>query len=126
MAMDFSLVKEKKMILRDIIDKLGLKILSGEGSLDIEVKVAYASDILSDVMACAVKGGLWITNQNHQNVIAIVYFKTLAGAILAGGMMPDDETLAKARDKNVPLFQSELPAFEISGILYGLGIKGSA
>jgi serine kinase of HPr protein (carbohydrate metabolism regulator) len=114
------------MILRDIIDKLDLKVLSGENSIDVDVKTAYASDILSDVMAYATKGGLWITNQNHQNVVAIVYFKTLAGAILAAGLMPDEETLAKARDKNVPLFQSELPAFEISGRLYELGIKGCA
>ena len=84
----------------------------------------YISDILSDVMSGAAKGDLWITTQTHENVIAILYFKGLAGVILPAGFRPDDEALGKARDKKLPVLLTELPAFEVAGRLYELGLRG--
>ena len=112
------------MLLREIIKELNLQILSGQDNIDLDVTYAYSSDILSDVMAKTKKDCLWITNQTHQNVIAIIFFKGLSGAILAGDVKPDEETLSKAKAKNIPVFQSHLSAFELAGKLYGFGIRG--
>lgn len=114
------------MQLKEIIKNLQLKVLSGERNLETHVAAGYTSDILSDVMAKTSKGYLWITNQNHQNVIAIVFFKDLAGVVIAGGCWPDEDTLQKAREKQIPVLLSSKTAYEVSGELYGLGIPGSA
>ncbi len=114
------------MVLNEILDTLKLQALSGEGNLGQEVTSAYVSDILSDVMAKARKGCLWITHQTHENVLAIVFFKGLVGVILPDGLRPDEKVLAKAREKIIPVLVTDLSAFEVAGQLYALGIRGKA
>jgi predicted transcriptional regulator len=113
------------MQLNEIIDSLGLTVFSGENNLEKEVTDGIISDMLSDVMAQAQKGSLWVTNQTHENVLAIVFFKSLAGVILPAGLQLDDEAAPKAREKNLVVLQTSLSAFEIVGKLYELGIGKS-
>ena len=44
------------MKVRELVDKLGLKVLSGENGLDREIDGCYVSDLLSDVMGNADAG----------------------------------------------------------------------
>jgi predicted transcriptional regulator len=82
------------------------------------------SDLLSDVMANAKPGDIWVTLQIHQNIIAVATLKELTGIILIGGRQPEKQTLAKAEEEQVPILLSDLPAFEVVGRLYQLGITG--
>jgi hypothetical protein len=84
------------MVLSAIVDKLGCEVLSGETHFDRQVTLACCSDILSDVMARARKGCLWITHQTHENVLAIAFFKELTAIILPAGHKPDNDVIAKA------------------------------
>lgn len=108
------------MKLKEIIEKLQLKILTGQDILDVEVTGGYTSDLLSDVIANSKQGNIWITLQTHQNIIAVAKLKDLAGIIIVNNREPDEETLVKAREENVPLLCSGNIAFEISGKLYEL------
>ena len=112
------------MKLKEIVEELGLKVVAGENNLEVDVEGGYASDILSDVMAKTKHGDLWVTNQGHQNVVALVFFKRLAGVIIAGDIKPDEEALQKAKEKDIPVLLSEMNAFEIIGQLYQLGVRG--
>ena len=108
------------MTLKEITEKLQLKVLSGEDKLDVEVTGGYTSDLLSDVIANGQQGSLWITLQTHQNIIAVAKLKDLAGIIIINNREPDEDTLAKAKEENVPLLCSGDIAYEISGKLYKL------
>ena len=110
------------MQMKDIIDTLDLAVFSGEEHLENEVTGGLISDMLSDVMAQASKGSLWVTNQTHENVLAIVFFKSLAGVILPGGLQLDEDAAAKAKEKKLPVLLTNLSAFEIVGKLYEIGI----
>ena len=110
------------MLLTDVIDQLGLVVFSGEGNLEKKVTDGIISDMLSDVMAQAKKGALWVTNQTHENVLAIVFFKSLSAVILPGGLRLDEQAAQKAQEKNLPVLLTDLSAFEIVGKLYQLGI----
>jgi len=112
------------MTLQQIVDKLGLKPLSALSRLSVEVTGGYVSDLLSDVMANAKAGDLWVTLQTHQNIVAVASLKEIAGIVIIGGREPERQTLAKAEAENIPLLLSELPAFEVVGRLYQLGILG--
>ncbi len=112
------------MQLRQIVQEMEFKILSGDENLQLDVTCAYISDILSDVMAKAAKGSLWITNQTHMNVIAICFFKTLAGVVLPDGLEPDEAVLAKALEKNILVLSTPFTAFDVAGKLYALGLRG--
>lgn len=110
------------MLVSEVIEKLGLTVFSGQEKLEIEVTGGFISDMLSDVMAQAKKGSLWVTNQTHENVLAIVFFKSLAGVILPGGLELDKAAALKAKEKNLPVLLSQSSAFQIVGQLYNLGI----
>jgi serine kinase of HPr protein (carbohydrate metabolism regulator) len=108
------------MKLMEIVEKLQLKVLTAKDRLDEEVTGGYTSDLLSDVIANSKEGNLWITLQTHQNTIAVAKLKDLAGIIIVNNREPDEDTLGKAQEENIPLLCSEEMAFDISGKLYEL------
>lgn len=112
------------MTLRQIAEEIGLKPLCALAMLAREVSSGYVSDLLSDVMANAKAGDLWVTMQTHQNIVAVASLKEIAGIIIIGGREPDRQTLVKAESEKIPLLLSELPAFEVVGRLYQMGISG--
>jgi predicted transcriptional regulator len=112
------------MTIREVVDSSQLEILAQHDGLDKEITGGYASDLLSDVIAYSQAGNLWITLQTHRNIIAVATLKELAAVVLVNGRTPDPETLEKAREEKVILLGSRLPAFELVGRLYQMGIRG--
>ncbi len=110
------------MRLSEVARVLGLELRCG--SLESEVRGGYVSDLMSDVIAHAEAGDLWLTVQVHANIVAVAAMKELAGVVLVGGRQPEAETLRKAEAKKVTLLVSRLPAFELAGRLYQLGLRG--
>lgn len=112
------------MKLTELIRKLNLGVRSARGNIEQEVTGGYASDLLSDVLAHGREGDLWVTLQIHQNIVAIASMKGLAGIILVNGREPEQEAIEKAEAENVVIMVSEMPAFELVGRLYSLGVAG--
>jgi serine kinase of HPr protein (carbohydrate metabolism regulator) len=92
--------------------------------METEVQGVYASDIISDVLANTREGILWITHQRHPNIIAAAVLREVAAVVLANGREPEEETLRKAGEENVTLLASRLPAYELAGRLFSLGLPG--
>jgi len=111
------------MKLQEIIDSLSLKVETPSAELDREVKGAYVSDMLSDVMGNSKEGFLWITIQVHLNIIAVASLKNLSGIILVNNRVPAEDTLKKAIEENIPVMTTPLPAFDLVGLLYSLGLR---
>jgi hypothetical protein len=111
--------------LTDLVEKLQLEIRTGANRLDVAVNRGYASDLMSDVMANAAEGDLWVTLQTHQNIVAVAVMKALAGIILVNGREPEEETVRKAEAEEVPILISRMPAFELVGRLFEMGLSGS-
>ena len=112
------------MNVQNVIDKLGLSVKAGEACLDRDVTGGYASDLLSDVMANAQKGDVWVTLQVHQNVIAVAQLVELAAVILIGDREPDSETVEKADAEGIPLLSTDMTTFETVVRLHETGISG--
>lgn len=111
------------MTLNEIANSLNLEIKACQSELVKEVIGGYASDLLSDVIANAKEGDVWVTLQIHQNIIAVAFLNNLAGIIIVGGRQPDDDTLIKAEEQRVVVMVSELSTYEIVGRLYGMGVR---
>jgi hypothetical protein len=114
----------KKVKLKDLAGQLGWEVKTHNVPLEAEVRTGYASDLLSDVLANSVEGDLWVTRQTHLNIVAIAVMRDLSGILLVNGAHPDPDTVEKAVEKMVPIFQTPLPTFEVVGRLYQLGISG--
>ncbi len=106
------------MIVKELVEKLELKVFCGEEHLEREIKGGYVSDLLSDVMGFAREGEVWITLQTHKNVIAIASLKELACVILVKGFEPDPDMLEQAKQEEIPILGTQKQTFEISGLVY--------
>lgn len=114
------MLKQMLMKVKDIIDQLGLILVSGESGLNREITGGYVSDLLSDVMGNSKEGQIWITLQTHKNVMAIASLKDLAAVILVKGFQPDADMLEQSNEEGVPVLSTTDKTFEISGKLYEL------
>lgn len=108
------------MTVREIAEKLNLKVFSGEKGLDKEIKGGYVSDLLSDVMGFAKEGSVWITLQTHKNVMAIATLKDLAAVILVKGFEPEADTMEVSNDEDIPILGSGEQTFELTGKIFNL------
>ncbi|MCX7994735.1 MAG: DRTGG domain-containing protein [candidate division WOR-3 bacterium] len=106
--------------LSEIISSLNLKMICGEENIGCVVSGGYVSDLLSDVMANAKKGNIWVTLQTHPNIVAVAVLKEISGVIIPGGRKPEPETIKKAEQEKIPIMTTELSGFEIVGRLYGI------
>ena len=112
------------MKLTELAGALGLE--AAVGALEgVEVTGAYVSDLLSDVMAHAEKGMVWITLQVHQNIVAVATLKELAAIVIVAGREPESDTIEKAEQQKVPILRTKLTAFEIAGRMYELGLRST-
>src|SRR5574337_2202618 len=113
------------MKLSDIVKEFGLEVKAGSGNLDQEVTGGYVSDLLSDVLAHAEEGALWVTLHIHQNIVAVASHKGLSGIVLVQGRQPEKDTVKKAGEESIPILVTGLSAFELVGRLYKAGIRGA-
>lgn len=111
------------MELQELVNSLSLELKTPELDMHREVTGGYASDLLSDVIGNSHKGNIWVTLQVHLNIIAVASLKELSGIILVNSRNPDADTLKKANAEDIPVMTSALPAFELVGKLYALGLR---
>jgi serine kinase of HPr protein (carbohydrate metabolism regulator) len=112
------------MTLGEIASRLTLEVVTAKEGLDREVSGGYASDLLSDVMANAQAGDLWVTLQIHENIVAMATLKDLSGIVIVKGRQPQREAVDKAETEGIPILVASLPAFELVGRLHQMGIRG--
>jgi predicted transcriptional regulator len=101
---------------------LNLQVVAGARGLEREAATGYCGDLLSDVMANAKRGGVWLTIQSHQNIVAVAALRELAAIVLVNGRTPDEETKAKAEEEGIPILLSPLSSYALAGKLYELGV----
>lgn len=108
------------MQVKELIEKLGLKVCCGAAGLEREIKGGYTSDLLSDVMGNAGEGNIWVTLQTHKNIMAIASLKELSAIVLVKGYQPEEDTLAESESEGIPILSTTKQAFEITGEIYDL------
>lgn len=112
-----------RMKINDLVSTLNLKVISGINGLTHEISGGYVSDLLSDVIGNAREGNIWITLQTHHNVIAVASLKDLSAVILVRGSMPEEETIKKSNEENIPVLVTDEDTFTITGRLFELLYK---
>ncbi len=112
------------MTVREAAAALGGRIAVGDAEASRDVQGGYVSDLLSDVIAHAPEGALWVTLQRHSNVVAVAVLKGLAGIVLVNGREPEPDTIARASQEHVVIVTTPLNAFDAVGVLYGRGVRG--
>ncbi len=108
------------MTTQDLIEKVGLKPLSKFEHRDVDG--VFVSDMLSDVMAGAKSGNLWLTIQTHKSIVPAANLVDVSAVVITSGKEVPQDTVDLASKYNIAILSSELPTFELVGKLYGLGL----
>lgn len=108
------------MTVRELKEKLDLRIISGEEGLDNVIDGGYTSDLLSDVMGNAEMGQCWITLQTHKNIMAIASLKDIACIVLVKDLEPNQDTIEQSNEEGIPILSTSKEAFEITGEIFAL------
>lgn len=101
-------------------EKAGLQAYSGIHGMGREVTGGYASDLLSDVLAHAREGNVWITVQTHKNILAVASLKKLAAVLIVKNLRPSAEVIAISNAQKIPILCTDKETFEVAGELFRL------
>ena len=112
------------MKMTEIISLLDARLLCGAVEDDYEFDSAFASDMMSDVLAYGQGQALLLTGLLNQQVIRTAEMLDITSIIFVRGKMPTQELIDMAEDMGIVLMTSPLPMFSACGILYQHGIKG--
>ena len=110
------------MIVRDLIDIEGIQNINKADSYERTISNVYIGDLLSWVMGHIEDDSIWLTVQNHLNVIAIAHLHDLPAVIFVEGAFPLQETIDKANESNIPLFVYDGTAYDLAVKLSDLGL----
>lgn len=114
------------MLLQEIRDILEAEVLVGEEHLDLDVDVAKASDLMSDVLAFSHPGGLLITGLANTQVVRTAEIAEIRSIVFVRGKRPSAEVLDLAAEKGIPLLASRHSMFVASGRLHRRGLLGTS
>jgi serine kinase of HPr protein (carbohydrate metabolism regulator) len=111
------------MTTKELIENVKLKVLSQFEHR--EISGVFVSDMLSDVMAGAQSGNLWVTVQTHKSIVPAANLVDVSAIIITSGKVVPPETVELANKHNIAILSTDLPTFELIGKLYGLGLVSS-
>ncbi|HPP43985.1 MAG TPA: DRTGG domain-containing protein [Caldisericia bacterium] len=102
-------------------------ILSGKNFLDkIDVKTAFAADLMSDVLAYVESDNndvILITGITNPQIVRTAEMLDIPVIIVARGKTVPKETIKLADEKGIIIISTKNIVFTTSGILYTNGIK---
>ena len=108
------------MTTKELIENLSLKPLSKFDHR--EITGVFVSDMLSDVMAGAKSGDIWVTVQTHKSIIPAANLVDVSAVVITSSKQVPPDTSELASKHGIALLWTELPTFEFVGKLYALGL----
>ena len=114
---------EKKMTIRDIISLLDAEIISA-ADLDLEVKTACGSDMMSDVLAFVKDQSVLLTGLLNPQVVRTAEMMDMRCIVFVRGKQPDDSIVELAKKMDITLLKTRYRLFTACGKLYENGLRG--
>jgi len=114
------------MKITDIAKRLDLDLKTGADISERNATGCYIGDMLSDVLAHAKKGDIWVTVQTHINIVSVAGMKEISGIIITNGRTPDETTLKRATEEKMPVFSTSKNAFAVAAALRDMGMEAAA
>jgi hypothetical protein len=90
---------------------------------EVTLTGCYISDLLSDVLANAEPGVLWVTIHTHRNVVSVASMKDIAAVLFSCGRKPEAAIVAEAVEQGVLLLSTPLTTYEAAGKLWEGGLR---
>lgn len=113
------------MKIREIKELLKVEPITCQEKLDVDVKYAFASDLMSDVLALVNSDVMLITGLINIQTIRTAEMKDIKCIIFVRGKVPDDTVIELARQNDICLLCTRLTMFNTCGLLHKSGMQGA-
>ncbi len=110
------------MNLKELRDILGAEVLYGNNHLNKEIKLAYGSDLMSDVLTFVKSGSLLLTGLTNTQTVRTAEIAEIGAICFVNNKRPQEETIKLADAKDVPVLATKLFLYECCGRLYKKGL----
>ena len=112
-------MKDMKTV-SEIIEAMGLSVLTEVFQPDAVISKGYAGDMLSHVMAHLQNNECWFTILNSMNVIAVASLNECPLVILTENVVLQDAVLEKAKDEEICVCSTEMDTYTACATLNGI------
>ena len=113
------------MKISDIARLLDADIMCGEDLMDVEIRSACGSDLMSDVLAFVKDRTILITGLVNAHVIRTAEMLDIICVVFARGKRPGEDILEQAREIGLPVLATKLTTYTACGELYLHGLPGT-
>jgi len=110
--------------LKEISEHLHAEIVWADHTREIDIEVAKASDLMSDVLRFSGPGKLLITGLMNTHTIRTCDIAGIEAIVFVRGKKPPEDVVELGKKTTIALLTTNLSMFEACGILYAHGIKG--
>ena len=112
------------MTVKDIQKALAATITTGEEYMDKEITPAFASDMMSEVLAFSKGQSVLITGLCNPQVIRTAEMLDISCIVLIRGKSANEEMIELAKERDLIILETRYIMFSACGILYDLGLEG--
>lgn len=111
------------MKIQEIIEILDAEILCGHDKMDVGIEVAFASDLMSDVLTLKNDHVLLITGLANTQTIRTAEMSDIQCIIFARNKKVTEEMLELARENEIVVLQCRYSVYRTCGLLFSAGVK---
>ena len=108
------------MLIRELAERVGARIVAGEDGLDATVTEVCAGDRISDLLAQASSASLVVTNLAGTSLLRTAQLMDVPAICVVGDVEPEQAMNDVAERHGIALLVSPLNMFETCGRLYGV------
>lgn len=113
------------MLIKDIVRILEADVITGENMMDVDIRVACGSDLMSDVLAFVDKEqGMLLTGMVNMQVVRTADMLDMKCIAFVRGKKPDETIVKLAEERGIALITTNLRLFTACGMLYCQGLGG--
>ena len=113
------------MTLKEIVAILDATVLSGTPCLDREIFSAFASDLMSDVLAFVKENTLLLTGLVNNQSIRTAEMLDLPCVVFVRGKTPSADVLELAEEMDLPVLTTAYSMYDACGKLYAAGLSSA-
>ncbi len=111
------------MTLREVIRSTDGKVVYGEEFLDREVKLGFASDLMSEVLTLLDDDILLITGLSNIQAIRTAEMSDISQILFVRGKTPTKDMIELANENEIVIMTTSYSMFKSSYLLYHNGLN---
>ena len=125
---EYNIIHERNgiifMKLSEVKELLGADVYAGAHRMDMEIKQACGSDLMSDVLAFVKEQALLLTGLQNLQVLRTAEMMDIEVVVFVRGKVPGQDIIDFAESRDMVIMTTELPMFVSGGVLYEGGLRG--